>query len=120
MEVLRSLEGVPWILALNVDRHLLLLESEHDIVLLHGSELWVDDGNFDYQPNGFAQLYTVHGFFAGEAKAAVHIKNERNVQVAKASLQTRLAGWIESRIPTDHDLRARLLRHLDRVQHLIG
>ncbi len=42
-------------------------------LLLHGSDVWVADGNFDYQPNGFTQMYTLHGFFAGEAKASVHV-----------------------------------------------
>ncbi len=68
-----SIEGIPWILRTDVQSNLLVIASEHDLSLLHGSDLWVADGNFDYQPNGFTQLYTIHGFFAGEAKAAIHI-----------------------------------------------
>ncbi|MCP4605156.1 MAG: hypothetical protein GY847_32325 [Proteobacteria bacterium] len=68
-----SLEGVPLILHSDVQLNLLVLATEHDLSLLHGSEVWVGDGNFDYRPILFAQLYTLHGFYAGEAKAAVHI-----------------------------------------------
>ncbi len=51
-----------WLLfGLNVERNLLLLASEHDMALLHRSQLWVGDGNFDYQPNGFAQFYRFTG-----------------------------------------------------------
>ncbi len=68
-----SIEGIPWILRSDVQANLLLLASDHDIAVLHGSDLWVADGNFDYQPVGFAQLYTLHGFFATECKAAMHV-----------------------------------------------
>ncbi len=63
----------PWILALNVGRGMFMLATDDDLALLHGSDHWIADGNFDFQPKDFIQLYTIHGFFAGECKAAVHV-----------------------------------------------
>ncbi len=72
-EMQLATDGNPWILALNVGRGLLMLATDQDLALLHRSDHWVEDGNFDFQPKGFVQLYTIHGFLAGECKAAVHI-----------------------------------------------
>ncbi len=53
-----SLEGVPWILHSDVQLNLLVLAMVNDLSLLHGSEVWVGDGNFDYQLNMFANFGT--------------------------------------------------------------
>ncbi len=46
-----------------------------------------------------------------------YIENDQNIQLAKDSLQQ----WLDrTPNPPEIDLRARLLRHLDRVQHMIG
>ncbi len=42
-----------------------MLATDEDLALLHGSDHWIADGNFDFQPKGFVQLYTIHGFFFG-------------------------------------------------------
>ncbi len=68
-----AVDGNPRILALNVGRGVLMLATDEDLALLDGSDHWIADGNFDFQPKGFVQLYTIHGFFGGECKAAVHI-----------------------------------------------
>ncbi len=33
-----------------------MLATDEDLALLHGSDHWVADGNFDFQPKGFVQL----------------------------------------------------------------
>ncbi len=49
-----SMGRVPWILANNVTDQILILVTPDDLSLLHGSNYWVADGNFDYRPPGFA------------------------------------------------------------------
>ncbi len=92
-----SIEGIPWILRSDVEANLLMLASDHDVALLHGSDVWVADGNFDYQPLGFGQLYTLHGFFATECKAAVHVLMPDRRQVTYVDVFTTVRQALMAR-----------------------
>ncbi len=104
--------GEQWILALNVEENVLLLATDADLQLLHQSDCWVADGNFDYQPPAFSQLYTIHGFYNGECKAAISVlMPDRRLETYSLVLRTirqalidrhHSIGDIEGKVTSKH------------------
>ncbi len=138
------MDGDPWLLMVDAERNILIITS--DLALLHTSDHWIADGNFDYQSWPFVQLHTIHGFCNTECKAAVHILMPRShshclprllhwsvdylKEIVQLWLDTIHADALENAPPgvlfeeheanTAANLLLRLLRHLDHVQHFIG
>ena len=45
---------------------MILFAADDDLDFLSRSQHWFADGTFRVVPNGFQQLYTIHGFRNGE------------------------------------------------------
>jgi len=63
-----------WLLCSSEEQRMLAFCSDQDISVLHQSMDYIMDGTFKAAPNGFMQLYTVHGWgeFQFEAMPACH------------------------------------------------
>ncbi len=111
-----SVDGDPWLLMVDAEELLVIVATGHDLALLHASDHWIADGNFDFQPPMFTQLYTYTASAIRNAKQRStyheircrvkllqrgaapnprrpkYIANDRNIALAKETLQL----WLDT------------------------
>lgn len=61
--------------------NMIIFAADDDLEFLAGCEHWFADGTFRVAPNGFEQLYTIHGFVNNEVFPAIYaLLSERTEQ----------------------------------------